>query len=509
MKKIYLFVLATVLFFSQSSKAQYALPTYTTGCSSNDFIDNVSTTLGISNITNNASGCNGASPNNYTFFSGMTVSQIQGQSFNFSVQAGTSYGQGFRIWIDWNQDFSFGGPGEDVYVSPNSATTPFTGTITVPFTAVPGVTRMRVLCRYATVPGIGDWNATSMSYGECEDYNMMVIGSTPCSGKPSAGVANYVPGCPATITASGFTLAGGLTWQWQKRVGCTGAWSNINGATSPNFVIPNQTAPTYYRMYIVCTTSGQSDTTAPLFVNSLNPCYCAAGGQYSYYETITNVTINNNSNTTPCINTTYSNFSNLTPTKLSIGQSVPLSVSITNCYGYVYQNYAVAVFIDFDRDGIYSATEKVFASASTVPQINTTALFPSVFQVPTGAKAGITGMRVVLDDYGGTGSSIIGCATPTYGEVEDYLVNIEYVPTVSGDGLHCSSENSFTLASTAPNIGTTSYSYLWQFPDGSYHTDSSYVLPATPGPTGPSGTYTVRVLTYPCGGTGIPDTSGT
>ena len=94
-------------FISISINAQYCIPTYSFACSSNDFIDNFSTTGGIANITNNATGCNGGAPNNYIFNSGMAVSQIQGLQFNFSVQSGTQWSQGFRIWIDWNQDLDF------------------------------------------------------------------------------------------------------------------------------------------------------------------------------------------------------------------------------------------------------------------------------------------------------------------------------------------------------------------------------------------------------------------
>jgi len=70
-------------------------------------------------------GCNGALPNNYTFFNTMSVSQIQGFNFNVTVQSGTLWSQGFRIWIDWNQDLDFNDLGEDVFVSATSATTPF------------------------------------------------------------------------------------------------------------------------------------------------------------------------------------------------------------------------------------------------------------------------------------------------------------------------------------------------------------------------------------------------
>ncbi|HNB81454.1 MAG TPA: GEVED domain-containing protein, partial [Chitinophagaceae bacterium] len=172
-KKV-LFALGIFLSAASTLTAQYCLPIFSIACSSGDYIDNFSTTGGVLNISNLATGCNGLSPNNYTFFNTMTVSQTQGLSVNFSVQAGTSWSQGFGIWVDWNQDYDFDDFGEFVYSSPSSATTPFTGSIPVPTTAPPGVTRMRIICRFVTIPGSNEYCGNNFSFGECEDYNFEV-----------------------------------------------------------------------------------------------------------------------------------------------------------------------------------------------------------------------------------------------------------------------------------------------------------------------------------------------
>lgn len=270
-----LFLLSSPMLF-----AQYCYPTYSIACTSDDYIENFSTTGGVGNITNLLTGCNGALPNNYTLFN-QTVSQIQGFSFNFSVQAGQTFGQGHRIWIDWNQDLDFADPGEDVYVSPSSGTQAFTGTITVPMTAVPGITRLRVLCRYATVPGVTDYCGTGFSFGECEDYYMEVIPATPCSGQPNAGAINpssltLCAGQVANLGLVGATLQGNMSYQWQQSTNGGATWVNAIGgfgATSPGYQTPSLNTTTMYRMYMVCNNSNLADTTAPMTITVSGPSY--------------------------------------------------------------------------------------------------------------------------------------------------------------------------------------------------------------------------------------------
>jgi len=271
-----------LLAFSGVSMAQYCLPVYSIGCTSSDFIDNVFTTGGLTNISNLNSGCNGILPNNYTYNNTMTVSQVQGASFNYSVQAGTAFSQGFAIWIDWNQDYDFDEPNEFIWSSPGSAITPFTGSILIPTTAPPGITRMRITCRFVTVPLSTDYCGVDFSYGETEDYNVEVLPSAPCTGAPVAGTVT--PGGPLTQCAgqeihlglTGNTVTGGLSYNWQQSTNSGGSWMNVIGGfggTGPGYVTPNLSGSVWYQCTVTCVASGLSSTTSPLVVNVVSPSF--------------------------------------------------------------------------------------------------------------------------------------------------------------------------------------------------------------------------------------------
>jgi hypothetical protein len=184
MKK-WLFSLITL--FSASAltvQAQYCTPLYTSPCSSDDYINLFSTTGGIQNITNVSTGC---SANNFVYNSTSTVSNVQGQGFSFSVQSGSPiFNQGFRIWVDWNNDLDYADPGEDMWNSVTAATTVFTGTITIPLSAPPGMKRMRVRCNYNALPADP---CASYSFGEAEEFNLMVMSLGPCLATPFVGPA--------------------------------------------------------------------------------------------------------------------------------------------------------------------------------------------------------------------------------------------------------------------------------------------------------------------------------
>lgn len=181
-------------------------PTYSSACSSSDFINNFSTTLGSTNISNLNSGCNGAGPTNTTFFPGQVVTCAPGASFDFAVQSGTSFGQGHRIWIDYNNDGDFTDAGEDVWVSATSSTAVYTGTITVPSNTLPGPKRIRVMCRYATVPAVTDVCSSSLSFGEVEEYTLNVC--TQCSSTRIPVVATVTPPPAITTSAGNMSLCG-------------------------------------------------------------------------------------------------------------------------------------------------------------------------------------------------------------------------------------------------------------------------------------------------------------
>ena len=162
-KVIQVFVLLSMLFSIKNSYAQtYCMPVFTAACTSNDFINNVFTTGGVLNINNLTTGCNGTLPSNTTFFPNQLLSANPNDVITINVQSGAAWGQGFRVWVDWNNDGLFDAT-ESVYASPASNTTVNTGTFTIPSLASPGIVRLRVMCRFAAVPFNTDACATTLT----------------------------------------------------------------------------------------------------------------------------------------------------------------------------------------------------------------------------------------------------------------------------------------------------------------------------------------------------------
>jgi PKD repeat protein len=144
----------------------YCIPPYTSGTGYGDYI----TLVQLGSI-NNATG---ASPSPYyTYYSSLSTDLTPGASYTITLSPGTySSGNYIGVWIDFDQNGVFDTSEKLGIIS--IAPTPATGTInfTVPLTATPGTTRMRVR---------EVWNnsafdpCTSYSYGETEDYNVNIL----------------------------------------------------------------------------------------------------------------------------------------------------------------------------------------------------------------------------------------------------------------------------------------------------------------------------------------------
>src|SRR5690606_10803824 len=116
-------------------------------------------------------------------------SVTQGDVVPFSALLGTcggSYNKAAKVYIDYNQNGLLTDAGEEVLllVAPTTATQTLTGTITIPYTALPGNTLMRVVLREtgtaSTIAPCGTY-----SWGETEDYLINIVMATPCTGVPS------------------------------------------------------------------------------------------------------------------------------------------------------------------------------------------------------------------------------------------------------------------------------------------------------------------------------------
>ncbi len=435
MRKLYLklfFLVFSAL--GTSAFAQYCTPTFVSGCSFGDQILNFNTTGGVSNITNNNSGC---SAGYYEYFAGQSVSQLQGQDVTLNMQAGPTWGQGFKVWIDWNNNQSFADAGELVYTSPGSGIAVNSAVVTVPFSATTGIVRMRVVCSYAGIPPAMDGCPANQTYGECEDYDFVVLASASCSGTPTAGTAvssspSICPSVNYTLSLSGATLAAGLSYQWQSAPSATGPWTNITTGTTPNF-ITSQTVDTWYQCIVTCSGLSATSSVVGVTTNSFLACYCTSAATSTFDEEILNVTLNTLNNSSTCgvaapgpgsTASMYSNYTTLTPTILSPGVVYPLSVEIGTCNGS-YTN-CTKVWIDFNQNGLFTdAGENVYTSpASSVgPHFEI-----GNITIPSGAISGNTLMRVVnVETWDPV--NINPCGTYSWGETEDYLVNISAPPT--------------------------------------------------------------------------------
>jgi hypothetical protein len=193
-----------------------------------------------------------------------TTSVMTGTTQNLSI---TSYYYDIvGVWFDWNNNMIYEST-EYVAISPNSnsAGVAWTGTASVfiPTNATIGTISMRVRTNYyGYALGAAD-ACTSTYYGETKDYRITVIAAPDCSGTPNASTAvssvtNGCDGSPFTLSATGFSVGTGITYQWQSAPTATGPWTNITGATTTTYNTATSTTA-YYRMVTTCAFSATSN----------------------------------------------------------------------------------------------------------------------------------------------------------------------------------------------------------------------------------------------------------
>jgi hypothetical protein len=450
--------------------------TYCTFSSSSStyYINDFSTTLGTTNITNNGSGY---SVGGYGYWPAKVVTAMQGNTINFSVDfAGTTETYGFAIYVDWNQDGDFGDAGEIAYMS-GSYATGFTGSVTVPLSALSGNTRMRITADYLDSTPI---DCGSISDGEAEDYTFTVTALPACAGAPTGGTTNATPnpacsGVAVSLSVTGSTSASGLTYQWQSSPDNV-TWSNIGGQTGITCIV-NPVTSTWYRRVITCTVSGLSaNSTALQVVVNLNAaCYCASSATSTSDMDITRVDFGGMNNTSPVVSLVgslgtatgvageYSNFWVGGFTGLPAvmqGATYPILVRID---GSAY-SHRVDVYFDFNQDGdLIDAGESfaVFAYANpTLPNSTTVNI-----TIPLSATVGNTLMRVVCVES----SSTSACGTYTWGETEDYRINITAAVACAGaptggttNGTSPICNGSTSALSVSGSTIATGLTYQWQ-----------------------------------------------
>jgi hypothetical protein len=291
------------------------------------------------------------------------------------------------------------------------------------------------------------------------DVSLSCVVPPMCSGTPNSGTAaiSSPTGCPSfvfNLSATGTSTGTGISYQWYSSPSATGPWSAIPGATITSYN-SSTTTTTYYQMETTCSVSAQSATTSVVSYSVINPgpCVCAgylsSGATSTADEEILNITFGSLSNTSNCttlgpgpgsIQNRYSNYSGFLSAPVVLqGQSVPFSFQIGTCGGN-YGN-AVAAYIDYNQNGSFAdAGEQVYVSAASTngPHFETGTIL-----IPMTASVGVTRMRIVNVETSAP-SSITDSGTYTWGETEDYCIDIQVPQPCAG------APNSGTAAINTP-----------------------------------------------------------
>ncbi|WP_062057130.1 M4 family metallopeptidase [Aquimarina longa] len=162
----------------------------------------------------------------YSDFTAESTKLTKGNSNTITVTpkwTGTTYDEGYAVWIDYNQDGDFADTGELVWSKAASKTTPISGSFTVPSSAKNGKTRMRVSMKYNGIPT----SCESFSYGEVEDYSVD-IDETNGGGDtdPCTGVAPY-------DGSTTYQVGDRVTYRGQLYERISGDWKVIGSCGTP------------------------------------------------------------------------------------------------------------------------------------------------------------------------------------------------------------------------------------------------------------------------------------
>ncbi|TNE53575.1 MAG: T9SS type A sorting domain-containing protein [Bacteroidetes bacterium] len=386
-------------------------------------------------------------------------------AYTLTITLDNGNSESCQAYIDYNDNGTYEAS-EQVYTSGPVGSGVHTTSVTIPqFPDVTGkLIRMRVISDFGGISG----PCNTLTYGEIEDYGIYIT-PPPCS----APVVNTDPtdqgGCAglnATFTAA-FTGSSPITYQWQvdngsgyTNVSDGGIYSNAttNALTLTGFTVGENgykyrcvatnacgTATSNEASLVVA--AAPTSTCSPATVNTGNFGTGIIRVQFNVIDN--NHNLNNNDGT--------QDFTCTKNTTVDANTTHTLTVTLSNG-----NPENCRVYIDYNDNGTYEASEIVLDAASTGSGVHTTSVTIPAAPAVTGK---MIRMRVISDFAGITG----GCADVQYGEVEDYGIYITPPPctnpTVDTDPSNatvCAGDNTSFSVSSSDATG-----YQWQVDTGS------------------------------------------
>jgi uncharacterized protein (DUF2141 family) len=294
------------------------------------------------------------------------------------------------------------------------------------------------------VSGIGA--ATNLPAGVSASWanNTITISGTPTA----SGIFNYsIPitgGCGSasatgTITVNANMIAGAASGTQTLCVNTaltnithtTAAATGIITYPAPSYALPTAiTYPTdrHDLGNVTITSNGATILNNSTLVNSLSGTIGTATGTAG----------------------SYANYTAFGPYALYPGATYSFSLSSITASNH--SSNSMAIYIDYNRNGLFTDEgEKVYASAATTSGAHTET---GTFTIPLAASVGLTRMRVI------SGSAVISSPTQsfTYGEYEDYSINLGRSSGLPSGVTASWANNTVTISGTPTESGTFNYS---------------------------------------------------
>lgn len=258
------------------------------------------------------------------------------------------------------------------------------------------------------------------------------------------------PSAPASLAASGTTSSStNLTWTASTdNVAVTGynvyrGTTLLATVTTTNYVASGLTASTAYSFSVKAKDAANNLSASSNVVNVTTLAgsavtYCASTSSSTTDEKIARVvlgTINNPSTGT-------AGYENFTALSTNLTRGTANTITITPSWTSTVYSEGYAVWIDYNKNGLFTdAGELVYSKATS-----TATSASGSFTVPATATVGATRMRVSMK-YNGIPTS---CETLSYGQVEDYSVNIVAAAAISTIA-DTNSNEALTTISLYPN----------------------------------------------------------
>jgi chitodextrinase len=294
--------------------------------------------------------------------------------------------------------------------------------------------------------------------GGSQNYTLIVTGltGTPVACNATTPTGLSIDGFGSSTATASWNAVAGASYDFRYRQTGTSTWttSAISGTTVS---LTGLTPLTQYEVQVrsKCpdnsTSAYSSSVTFTTTEVQLN--YCSSQSSNVNDEYISRVQLNTIDNSSGA--QFYSDFTNIS-TSLTKGSAYTITITPT-WTGTIY-NEGYSVWIDYNHDGDFTdAGEQVWSKTAS----KTTPVSGS-FTIPAGATVSSTRMRVSME-YNTIPTS---CKSFTYGEVEDYTINItgatadtEAPSAPSSLAASGTTETSTNLSWTAStdNVGVTGY----------------------------------------------------